>query len=313
MACWTPFSNTREYERQHRGAQAHERLHGAVLPAVGLEQTHHVGHAGRSERAHAAPPELEYNKMLQKSTFQKIVMEHWRRDGRHDLPWRTNINPYRILVSEMMLQQTQVSRVTGKFRSFIRAFPTFRALALAKPSAVIREWQGLGYNRRALMLHRCACEVTLLHAGRLPRDPDALCRLPGIGPYTAGAILVFAYDEPWPLLETNIRRSYLHHFFPGRRSVADRELLPVIERTMDRSHPRRWFSALMDYGAWLAGQVPNPNRRSRHYVKQSAFEGSDRQLRGRILRAMLQNEPLPADRRTGRIVARLIEEGFVVS
>jgi len=240
-------------------------------------------------------------------------MMHWCRHGRHGLPWRRSINPYRILVSEMMLQQTQVSRVTDKFRAFIRAFPTFRALALAKPSDVLKQWQGLGYNRRALMLHRCAQKVTDTFRGRLPADYDALRRLPGIGPYTAGAILVFAYDAPWPLLETNIRRTYLHHFFPGRHRVRDTELLPLIERTMDRAHPRRWFSALMDYGSWLASQTVNPNRRSRHYVRQSAFEGSDRQLRGRILRAMLGSEPLPRDRRTKHIAARLIDEGFVVS
>jgi A/G-specific adenine glycosylase len=163
------------------------------------------------------------------------------------------------------------------------------------------------------MLHRCAREVVGAYKGRLPTDFDVLRRLPGIGSYTAGAILVFAYNRPWPLLETNIRRTYLHHFFPARRNVRDTELMPVIERTMDRAHPRRWFSALMDYGSWLVSRTTNPNRRSRHYVKQSAFEGSDRQLRGRILRAMLRSEPLPADRRTDRIVVQLIDEGFVVS
>ena len=212
-----------------------------------------------------------------------------------------------------MLQQTQVPRVIPKFRSFIRAFPTFRALARAKPVDVLRLWQGLGYNRRALKLLDCARVVHGQSRGRLPQDPDALVRLPGIGAYTAGAIRVFAFDRPVPLLETNIRRVYLHHFFPGQSNIADARLIPVIERTMDRGHPRRWFSALMDYGSWLTGRTPNPNRRSRHYVRQSRFEGSDRQLRGKVLRAMLGATPMPVDRRTNRIVKELIDEGFVVS
>ena len=171
----------------------------------------------------------------------------------------------------------------------------------------------MGYNRRALNLLECARVVRATYRGRLPQDPDVLDRLPGIGAYTARAVCVFAFDHPVPLLETNIRRVYLHHFFPGKSKIADARLMPVIERTMDRTHPRRWFSALMDYGSWLAGQTPNPNRRSRHYVRQSKFEGSDRQLRGKILRAMLGAAPMPVDRRTNRIVAELKEEGFVVS
>ncbi|HUO75839.1 MAG TPA: A/G-specific adenine glycosylase [Candidatus Paceibacterota bacterium] len=213
----------------------------------------------------------------------------------------------------MMLQQTQVPRVIPKFRAFIRVFPTFRALASAKSVEVLKLWQGLGYNRRALMLHRCANLVVNEYGGRMPRDVEKLRRLPGLGAYTAGAVYVFAFDRSWPLLETNIRRAYLHHFFPGQENVPDSELLPVIERTMDRAHPRRWYSALMDYGSWLAQRTTNPNRRSRHYTRQSRFEGSDRQLRGKILRAMLAAEPLPADRRTARIAAELKNEGFVVS
>ncbi len=244
--------------------------------------------------------------------FQRRILVHWRRHGRHDLPWRRALTPYRVLVSEVMLQQTQVPRVSTAFRAFIRAFPTFRALASAKPSDVLKVWQGLGYNRRALLLRRCAQQVTKAYRGRLPADFGALRALPGVGPYTAGAVLVFAFDRPWPLLETNIRRTYLHHFFPGKAGIGDDELMPLIERTMDRAHPRRWFSALMDYGTWLTTWVPNPNRRSRHYVRQARFEGSDRQLRGRILRAMLDGLPLPSDRRTRRLAAELRNEGFVV-
>lgn len=246
------------------------------------------------------------------STFRTTILTYWKRHGRHDLPWRKGITPYRILVSEIMLQQTQVPRVIPKFRAFIRAFPTFRSLASAKPSDVLRLWQGLGYNRRALMLQRCAIVVSRECRGRMPRTVEQLRDLPGIGPYTAGAILAFGFDMPVPLLETNIRRVYLHHFFPKRQNVPDAELLPVIERTMDRALPRRWYSALMDYGTWLATQVPNPNRRARSYSRQSRFEGSDRQLRGAVLRALLGGTPLPVDARTERIVAQLTAEGFVV-
>lgn len=219
-----------------------------------------------------------------------------------------------------MLQQTQVPRVIPKFREFLRAFPTFRALAAAPVAAVLRAWQGLGYNRRALMLRRCAQVVVQEYGGRLPADADALRALPGIGPYTAGAVLAFAFDRPEPVIETNIRRVYLHHFFPGRTAVPDADVLPLVSRHLAAvPSSRDWYAALMDYGTYLAGEVENPNRRSRHHARQAKFEGSLRQLRGRILRTLLRGGPTTVaglaretgDVRTAAAVASLVDDGMV--
>jgi len=224
--------------------------------------------------------------------FRRRILQHWRTHGRHDLPWRTTSNPYAILLSEVMLQQTQVDRVIPKYRLFLKTFPTFRALARASTRDVLGIWQGLGYNRRAVSLQRCAQVVTQTYRGRVPKTYEALIQLPGIGPYTAGALLAFAFNMPYPMIETNIRRVYLHHYFADMSGVADADLLPIIERTMDRRHPREWYWALMDYGSVLARRVPNPNRRSEHYVRQSKFEGSHRQLRGALVREALQGKKL---------------------
>ncbi len=252
---------------------------------------------------------------MQDAKFRKIILSYWRRHGRHDLPWRKTTDPYAILVSEVMLQQTQVSRVIEKYRAFLKAFPTFHRLASVSPRAVLKVWQGLGYNRRALMLQRCAQAVVREHGGKLPRNHETLQALPGIGPYTAGAILAFAFNVPHPVIETNIRRVYLHHYFPGKKKVADTKLLPIITRTLDTKNPRRWYGALMDYGAYLATQTENPNRRSRHYTRQAKFEGSVRQLRGRVLTALLRGGTLREiadDPRLPMVVAVLKREGFPV-
>lgn len=255
------------------------------------------------------------------AAFCSLVLRHWRRRGRHGLPWRKTRDPYAILVSEVMLQQTQVPRVIGKYREFLAAFPSFDALARARAVRVLAVWQGLGYNRRALMLHRCARSVVRCHGGRFPDGYAALRTLPGIGPYTAGAVLAFAFDRPHPVIETNIRRVYLHHFFPSRRNVPDSAILPLVIRHLSLViSPRDWYSALMDYGAHLAATVPNPNRRSRHHAIQPSFEGSGRQLRGRILRTVLRRGSVTLrmlrqmcgnDARTPGLTARLVQEGFL--
>lgn len=253
------------------------------------------------------------------AAFKRVVRAHWRTHGRHELPWRHTTDPYAVLVSEVMLQQTQVPRVIEKHREFLEAFPSLRALARAPVSRVLKVWQGLGYNRRALMLHRCAQTIMRDHNGSVPQEYEALCALPGIGPYCAGAVLAFAFNKAHPIIETNIRRVYLHHYFPRRRKVPDRELRVVVARTLDRRNPRDWYSALMDYGTHLATTVPNPNRRSRGYTKQSSFEGSLRQLRGRILRHLTTHGAVPhpklaslmQDKRTAAAVAALEREGFV--
>ena len=203
------------------------------------------------------------------------------------MPWRDTDDAYAVLVSEVMLQQTQVARVVPRFAEWMDAFPTLDALAAAPLGVVLERWQGLGYNRRAVALKRCAQEVVERFDGRLPDDPRALRGLPGIGPATAAAVVNYAYRIPAPFIETNVRAIFLHHFFADADDVPDRELMPIVEASWDREDPRGWGYALMDYGAWLKRQVPNPSRRSRHHTRQSPFEGSRRQKRARLLRSVM--------------------------
>ncbi|TFH39522.1 MAG: A/G-specific adenine glycosylase, partial [Chrysiogenales bacterium] len=208
---------------------------------------------------------------------------------RRDFPWRRTTDPYHILVSEIMLQQTQVGRVTEKFQEFIDTFPTPTALAEAPLARVLAAWQGLGYNRRAGNLHRLAASVVAEHGGNIPDDPDLLARLPGIGRATAASICAFAFNRPVAFIETNIRAVFIHFFFPGRERVDDGEIQPLVEAVLDRSDPRGWYSALMDYGTMLKKSHPNPSRRSARHRRQPPFEGSRRQLRGEVIRVVLGN------------------------
>ena len=223
--------------------------------------------------------------------LRRVVWHHYRRAGR-DLPWRRTKNPYRILVSEVMLQQTQVERVLPKYREFLRSFPTIRALAEAPLAALLRAWSGLGYNRRALFLKRAAEIMVCEHHGRVPRSVEALEQFPGIGAYTARAVLCFAFDEPTVFLETNIRTVFIHHFFAERvkrgSAVSDSELEALVRAALEtRRSPREWYFALMDYGAHLKKTVGNLNRASAHYARQSRFAGSEREARGRTLKLLL--------------------------
>jgi A/G-specific adenine glycosylase len=190
-------------------------------------------------------------------------------------------------VSEIMLQQTQVERVKIKFAEFLSAFPSISDLASAPLTDVLRIWQGLGYNRRAIALKRCAEEIVSRYEGQFPRDATELETLPGIGPYTARAVAAFAFGIAEPLIETNIRTIFIHFYFHGRDKVSDREIMPLVAATLDRHNPREWYYALMDFGVMLKQRYPNPSRRSSHHVKQSRFEGSNRQLRSRLLRAVI--------------------------
>ena len=214
--------------------------------------------------------------------FRRTVRGYYRNNAR-DLPWRRTRDPWRILVSEVMLQQTQIPRVIARYEAFLEAFPDPASLERATLERALGLWKGLGYNRRCLGLKKAAGEIVRRFGGAVPRSVEDLESLPGIGPYTARAVVVFAFNLPVPLIETNIRRSFIHWFFTGRTAVHDRDILPLVERAMDRHHPREWFNALMDYGTWLARTTPNPNRRSAHHVRQARFEGSRRQARGRIL------------------------------
>lgn len=223
--------------------------------------------------------------------FQARVWAFYERQGRHDLPWRKTKNPYKILVSEVMLQQTQVSRVREKYAEFLEVFPTVQALAETSLADVLRVWQGMGYNRRAKYLHDTAQKIIREHRGNVPKSEQALRALPGVGHYTANAILTFAHNEPRVFIETNIRRVFIHHFFKNKRGVSDKEILPLVEATLDTKNPREWYYALMDYGAHLPKITnKNPNRQSKHYVKQSSFRGSSREFRGKIIRS-LSKEP----------------------
>jgi len=219
--------------------------------------------------------------------FRRRVWEQYQEHGRHDLPWRQTRDPYAVLVSEVMLQQTQVSRVLAKYGDWLTAFPSVDALGAAPLEAVLRAWQGLGYNRRAVNLKRTAEVISDKHAGRVPRDPVVLRTLPGIGPATAAGVAVFAYNDPVPYLETNVRTVFLHEFLADRDRVPDREILPLVEATLDRDRPREWFYALLDYGNGIKRSMPNPSRRSAHHAPQSPFEGSRRQKRAKLLRAVI--------------------------
>ncbi|MEK7080126.1 MAG: A/G-specific adenine glycosylase [Patescibacteria group bacterium] len=211
---------------------------------------------------------------------------YYRKSGRHDLPWRTTHDPYRILVSEIMLQQTQVERVIPFYRSFLKRFPTVRALAQAPLGDVLKAWQGLGYNRRAKMLHEAAKLVVKSHKGKVPVTILELEALPGVGPYTARAVAAFAANVDSVFVETNLRTAVIHHFFADREGVHDKEILEVLTEAYPKGRAREWYAALMDYGAHLKRSGARLNARSKGYVKQSTFAGSDREARGAILKSL---------------------------
>ena len=217
--------------------------------------------------------------------FREMIYGYYREHGR-TMPWRLTHNPYHILVSEIMLQQTQVQRVLEKYESFLDAFPDFPALARAPLSEILTTWQGLGYNRRAIALSRISRIVLEDFHGALPSSVDTLVTFPGIGHATASAIAAFAFHTPAVFIETNIRRVYIHCFFDDRDNVRDDEIRPLVETTLDASNPREWYYGVMDYGVMLKKSLENPNRRSAHYQKQTPFEGSNRQMRGMILKTL---------------------------
>ena len=222
------------------------------------------------------------------SDFQRLILE-WGRHNRRDMPWRNTRDPYKILVSEVMLQQTQVSRVLPKYEEFLREFPTPEALADSPQSHLLLIWQGLGYWNRALRLRDAARMIVNEFDGNFPRDPATLMTLPGIGPYTAGALACFAFGSTEPFLDTNIRRVYLFFFFPGEDDVPDSRIMEIARRAVWLDDPREWGYALFDYGA-VELRDRTINRRSRHYSRQSAFEGSFRSFRAQALRHVLAQE-----------------------
>ncbi len=252
--------------------------------------------------------------------FQKTILGYYRNYGRN-LPWRLTHDPYKILVSEIMLQQTQVQRVLGKYETFIGRFQDFPSLAEAPLSLILKEWQGLGYNRRAIALKQIAQKVMSEFQGNLPVSTEVLITFPGIGRATASAIAAFAFRKPTVFIETNIRRVFIHSFFHDRDNIRDAEILPLVEKTLDATNPREWYYALMDYGVMLKKETENPNRRSAHYQKQSPFQGSNRQIRGAILRALALESGVSeremreklgiSPEKTKSGLVQLMKEGFI--
>jgi A/G-specific adenine glycosylase len=267
--------------------------------------------------------------------FSEQVWAYYRDHGRHDLPWRQPepaasggrhhshrhfFDAYKIMVSELMLQQTQVSRVIPKYQQFIAQFPTVAALADAPLAAVLQAWSGLGYNRRAKFLWQAAARIQQDFAGQVPDTRVALVSLPGIGANTAGAMLAYAYNQPVVFLETNIRTVFIHHFFADAAEVHDAELLPFVQQAAidNVDAPRDWYWALMDYGTYLKQTTGNAARASKTYTKQSAFQGSRRQIRGQVLRelaagpqTLVAMQRCISDERLVAVLDDLVGEGLV--
>ena len=244
--------------------------------------------------------------------LMRDVITYYKKHGRHDLPWRHNISSYRILVSEIMLQQTQVKRVLPKFVIWMTQYPTLQKLSQSNLREVLVLWQGLGYQRRAKALLQIAKEYR-----SLPKTFDELLKLPGIGVYTASALCAFAYDSfSHPVLETNIRTLLIEYFHQGETSVHDGLLYDDLSRLeqyrpVQRLGARAWYYALMDFGAHLKENKISHNTRSFHYKQQSLYKGSFRELRARALFAITHGHPLPEDERLSRALSELVREGFI--
>ena len=253
-------------------------------------------------------------------TFQNIIYSYFNQYGR-DFPFRNEINPYNVVISEIMLQQTQTNRVVEKFQQFIQKFPDFQSLANAPLNEVLKVWQGLGYNRRAVALKKIAERVVNEFDGILPADIDILKSFPQIGHNTASSIVAFAFNMPTFFIEVNIRRVYIYYFFPGKSSIKDSAIVPIVRRTLDSSNVRKWYYALTDYGVMLKKTHPELNKRSAHYRKQSKFKGSRREIRGKILKLLIASSSLTEaeifkelkinSKKLKEILNLLIKEGFI--
>lgn len=256
------------------------------------------------------------------SNFQKKVLMFYEQHGRQ-FPWRMTWDPYYILVSEFMLQQTQTDRVVPYYDQFLLAFPTVQDCANAPLSEVLIAWQGLGYNRRAQYLHQTTKELVKKYHGEIPFDIALLTELPGIGAYTAAAICTFACNKSLVFIETNIRTVFINEFFFDRLDkIHDNEILPLIKETLPTHNFRLWYYALMDYGVFLKKNGQNTATQSAHYNRQSKFEGSFRQLRGKIIKILTKNHVISRqnlevllekkDERIDAVLESLVADGLVV-
>jgi len=255
---------------------------------------------------------------MQDILFVKTIRDYYRKNKR-SMPWRDDVSPYSIFISEVMLQQTQVARVMAKYPLFMQAFPDFKSLSNVDTATLLSVWQGMGYNRRALYLKSAAQVIFSKYNSALPDDPTLLDELPGIGYATACSIVAFAFNKPVIFIETNIRRVYIHHYFTDKENISDAEILPYVERTLDKNNPREWYWALMDYGAYLSSQTENPNKKSKHYVKQKKFKGSVREVRGGTLKLLLEKQysldelkKVYPDERLFTALEQMEKEGFIV-
>lgn len=230
--------------------------------------------------------------------FVKTVYSYYEKNGRHDLEWRKTKDVYKVIVSEVMLQQTQVARVQEKYKEFLALFPTVASLGNVALVEVLKVWIGLGYNRRAKFLKTMAETIVRDYKNIFPKTVPELEKLPGVGHYTARAVATFAYNQSHVFIETNIRTVYMHHFFPeSQELVDDKILLPIIESTLDTENPRAWYWALMDYGSYLKSQGIKIHRQSKHYIKQKPLKGSVREVRGALVKLLTQGSQSAASLR----------------
>jgi A/G-specific adenine glycosylase len=270
-------------------------------------------------------------------SFHQALTTYYYENGRHAMPWRQPdkhgaFDPYKILVSEVMLQQTQVDRVTPKYQQFLEKFPSIEVLAKSPISEVLIMWNGLGYNRRAKYIWQAAQMIEADFGGVFPGTREDLQRIPGIGSNTAGAIMAYAHNLPVTFIETNIRTVIIHHFFKDKKDIPDTAIKEVMDQVVPQSSgsdtqrmqgailtPREFYWALMDYGSHLKKSLGNVSRASKHYKKQSAFQGSTRQVRGQVIR-LLAEEPKSReqlaeevkDSRLEEVLATLTDEGMIL-
>lgn len=252
--------------------------------------------------------------------FRALIYSYYNKHKR-EFAWRNTDDPYHIIVSEVMLQQTQTERVKEKYEQFISTFPSLEQLAGASIAEVLKVWQGLGYNRRALALHALCQKIVEEYKSVVPQTPETLQTFKGIGAATAASICAFAFNSPTVFIETNIRAVFIHHFFLDAQEIGDKALFPLVEQTVDKEQPRIWYYALMDYGVMLKKTFKNPSRKSAHYTVQSKFEGSRRQLRGMIIKELVAAQELTVQsivdytkrekKEINEVLQELIEEGFV--
>ena len=220
----------------------------------------------------------------------KNIINTWYLVHRRDLPWRKTFDPYSIVVSEIMLQQTQVGRVLNFYDKFLNTFPTFSSLATADNKTLFELWNGLGYWKRALNLRKIAEIIQLKYEGVFPSDIDTLKTLPGVGEYTSAALKCFIYNYPVAFVETNIRKVINHFFFNGSDNVSDKEIYRIADLVLDRDNPREWNYSLMDYGS-----SEFRSKKTTKNDKKESFVFSNRFYRGELIRFITQKGEVSRD------------------